>query len=166
MPLGHPIPTLAWELPGPLSRLSPGRPVLCTQNLRYFLLPCFHREPAWLILALCPGKARPREQRKASSASHCHPHPPTPGQRGPRPVSQGVLMGEFQGAVTIGCRPISSPGIASLGSAPLGGSQREGASERGKDRGGGGTSGPPRPPLEAQGHPATLTKTLMVLGDL
>lgn len=75
-------------------------------------------------------------------------------------------MGEFQGAVTIGCRPISSPGIASLGSAPLGGSQREGASERGKDRGGGGTSGPPRPPLEAQGHPATLTRTLMVLGDL
>lgn len=77
MPLGHPIPTLAWELPGPLSTgLSPCRPVLCTQNLRYFSLPCFHREPAWLILALCPGKARPREQRKASSASHCHPPPP------------------------------------------------------------------------------------------
>lgn len=75
-------------------------------------------------------------------------------------------MGEFQGAVTIGCRPISSPGIASLGSAPLGGSQREGASERGKDGGGGGTSGPPRPPLEPQGHPATLTRTLTVLGEL
>lgn len=56
-------------------------------------------------------------------------------------------MGEFQGAVTIGCRPISSPGIASLGSAPLGGSQREGASKRGKDGGGGAPRGHPGHPL-------------------
>lgn len=118
--LGHPIPILAWELPGPLSACLclPVALSLAHSNLRYFLLSRFHQEPAWLTLAL-----RPRESQ-ARGAQHqlWFSLPPTLGNVD---GARGVLMGEFQGPVTIGCRPTSSPGIASLGSAPLGGSRSE-----------------------------------------
>lgn len=64
-------------------------------------------------------------------------------------------MGEFQGAVTIGSRPTSSPGIASLGSAHR---VALGARARGTLEGAGTPQGylghPPEPrDWEAQGQP-------------
>lgn len=55
----------------------------------------------------------------------------------------------------------SLPGLSPPGRFPEGGSQQAREGRRGR-----GTSGPPRPPLEPQGHPATLTRTLTVLGEL
>lgn len=70
-------------------------------------------------------------------------------------------MGEFQGSVTKGGLPTSSPGIASLAQPPCvaGGSWQAHGGRRGR-----GHPQPPRPPRErrgweAQGHTATQTRT-------
>lgn len=76
-------------------------------------------------------------------------------------------MGEFQGSVTKGGLPTSSPGIASLAQPPcvaLGSWQAQ-EGQRGR-----GCPQPPRPPhkprdWEAQGHAATLTRTLLAPGE-
>lgn len=82
-----------------------------------------HQESARLILALLLGRA---ESDPVSTQAHTGAQvlvaTASQQQRGWRPVSRGVLMGEFQGSVTKGGLPTSSPGIASLAQPPLCGS--------------------------------------------
>lgn len=160
--LGHPIPILAWELPGPLSAclcllvaLS-----LAHSNLRYFLLSRFHQEPAWLTLALRPRESQGAQHQLWFSL------PPTLGNvdGGCLPRSpDGGIPGPSDNRLPSNLLAWNSlPGLSPLG--------QLWERARGKGGRGGGTPGPPRPPpeprdWEAQGHRATLTRTLAALGS-
>ena len=161
-----------WELPGPHPGLGAPRSSLQTVSQP----PCpLHTEPQVFFITMFPLKARladpcpvPRESQAqgAEEGQLCFtlpsppPHPRATWTEACLPRSpDGGIPGRSDNRLPSNLLAWNSlPGLSPPGRFPEGGSQPAREGQRGRGHLGA--------TLEAQGHPATLIRTLMVLGDL